>query len=153
MNGYPDWLINSTPSIQHALESITFVLSDDTNDDGQEFGRDITTKKPTSKKSPVVLPYIKGVRKQIRRVLKQYEALPAYFEPMNTLHQLLVRLKDKILKEQVVGPLWDIPCDSCDVSYTGKTERSSKARFFGAKKTQLHHLGGVTTYSYRQART
>ena len=53
MNGSPDWLINSIPSIQHALESTTSVLSDDTSDDGQEFGRDITTKKPTSKKSPV----------------------------------------------------------------------------------------------------
>ena len=89
----------------------------------------ITTKKPTSKKSPVVLSYFKGVREQIRRVFKQYDVLPAYFKPMNTLRQLLVRLKDKILKEHLVGPLWHIPCDSCDVPYTGKTERSSKARF------------------------
>ena len=48
---------------------------------------------------------------------KQYDVLPAYFKPMNTLRQLLVRLKDKILREHVVGPLWHIPCDSCDVPY------------------------------------
>ena len=36
MNGYPDWLINSILSIQHALESITFVISDDTGDNNQE---------------------------------------------------------------------------------------------------------------------
>ena len=56
MNGYPDILINSTHSIQPCLES-TSVLSDDMSDDGQETGRDTTTKKPTSKKSPVVLPF------------------------------------------------------------------------------------------------
>ena len=61
MNGYPDWLINSIPTIQTFLESKTSVFSSDTSDDGQETMRDTTTKRSTSKKSPVVLPYIKGV--------------------------------------------------------------------------------------------
>ena len=61
MTGYPDWLINSTPSIQPTLESTTSVLSGDTSDDGQETDRDPTTKKPISKKSPVVLLYMKAV--------------------------------------------------------------------------------------------
>ena len=47
MNGCPDWLINSTPSIQPTLESTTSVLSDDTSDDGQETDRDKTTKTST----------------------------------------------------------------------------------------------------------
>ena len=84
MNGYPDWLINSILTIQTSLESMTSVLSQDTCDNGQENDIDTTTKKPTSKKSPEVLPYIKGVSEQVRRVFKQY-ALQAYFKPMNTL--------------------------------------------------------------------
>ena len=36
VNGYPDSLINSIPTIQPSLESTTFVSSDDTSDDGQE---------------------------------------------------------------------------------------------------------------------
>ena len=61
MNGHPDWLINSIPTIQPSLENTTSVSSDDTSDDGQETEIDTTTKKPSSKKSPVVLPYIEGV--------------------------------------------------------------------------------------------
>ena len=44
---------------------------------------------------------------QIRRVFTQYE-VPAYFKPMNTLHQVFVRPKDKILNERVVGPVYHI---------------------------------------------
>ena len=70
MNGYPDWLINSIPSTQLSLESMTSsVLSNDTSDDGQDNVRDTTTNKPTSKKSPLVLS------KQIIRVFKQYDVL------------------------------------------------------------------------------
>ena len=50
---------------------------------------------------------------------------------MNTLCQVLARRKDKILKEGVVGPVYHIPCDSCDATYihVGERERSLKARF------------------------
>ena len=48
---------------------------------------------------------------------------------MNTLRHLMVRLKDKILKERVVGPVYHISCDSCNAYYTGETEKSLKARF------------------------
>ena len=55
--------------------------------------------------------------------------MAAYFKPINTIHQLLVRLEDKILKERVVGPVYHIPCDPCDASYIGETQRSLKVRF------------------------
>ena len=84
MNSYPDWLINSIPLPQPSLESTTSVLSNDTSDDGQETVIDKTTKKPTCKKSPVVLPYVKGVSEQIRRVFKQYD-VPAYFNPTSNI--------------------------------------------------------------------
>ena len=75
--------------------------------------------------------------------------LTAYCKPMNTLRQLLVRLKDRILKERVVGQVYHIPCGSCDASYSciGETERTLKARFL---ETWLHYLRSVTTCTYRQ---
>ena len=51
----------------------------------------------------------------------------AYFKPMNTLRQLFLRLKDKVLKEREVGPVYHIPYGLCDPSYIGETERSLKA--------------------------
>ena len=49
----------------------------------------------------------------------------AYIRPgCELLIKLLVRLKDKILKEQVMGLVYHIPCDSCDAFYIVKTERS-----------------------------
>ena len=91
-------LVSSMPSTQPSLQSTTSVHSNDTSDDDQDTVRDTTTKKPTGKTSPVVLPYIQGVVEQSRRVFKQYDVL-AYFKPLDTLHQSLVRPKDKILKE------------------------------------------------------
>ncbi len=38
-------------------------------------------------------------------------------------------LKDKILKEGVVGTVYHIPCDTCEASYIGETERSLKSKF------------------------
>ena len=52
-----------------------------------------------------------------------------YFKPSNTLRQLLVRPKDPVGKEKVVGPVYKIECDSCEATYIGETERSLKARF------------------------
>ena len=62
-----------------------------------------------------------------------------FFKPVNTLLQSLARQKDKILKEQVVGPVYHIPCDSCDASYIGKTEKLLKALFWE------HRRPGCTT--------
>ncbi len=47
----------------------------------------------------------------------------------SSIKQLLVRPKDKILKERVVGPVYHTPCDICEASYIGETERSLKSRF------------------------
>ena len=72
MNSYLDWLINSIPTIHPSLESTTSVSGEDTCNDVRETEMDTTNKKPTSKKSPEVLPYIR-VSEQMRRV-------PAYFK-------------------------------------------------------------------------
>ena len=71
---------------------------------------------------------MKGVPEQVRRVMKGY-GLKVYFTPTNTLRQILVRSKDKVIKERVVCPVYHITCNNCDDSYTGETGRSLKARF------------------------
>jgi len=77
---------------------------------------------------PVVIPYVKGVSEHIRRVLHRYN-VQAFFKPVNTLRQFLVRPKDPIDKQRVIGPVYQIKCNDCDASYVGETERSLKARF------------------------
>ena len=80
------------------------------------------------KKFPVVIPYIRSFSEQLRRVFGGY-GVPAYFKPTNTLRQILVRPKDPLKKEQVVGPVYHINCNSCEADYVGESERSLKARF------------------------
>ena len=48
---------------------------------------------------------------------------------LSSIRQLLVRPKDKIDKERVVGPVYQINCTNCNTFYIGETERSLKARF------------------------
>ncbi|XP_074656696.1 uncharacterized protein LOC141909911 [Tubulanus polymorphus] len=80
------------------------------------------------RKRSVVVPYVKGMSEQIRRVMKDYN-ISVYFKPVNTLRQLLVRPKDPVPKERITGPVYHVKCESCDASYVGETERSSRARF------------------------
>ena len=77
------------------------------------------------KKYPVVLPYVKGVSKQLRRVFRSFD-IPAYFKLTNTLWQLLVQPKDKVNKGKVVGSVYHISCDDCDVVPLLKSAGSTK---------------------------
>ena len=63
MKGHPEWLIYIITTTEPSLESTTGVCvsSDNTSDDTRENEIETTHKKPTSKKSLVVLPYIQGV--------------------------------------------------------------------------------------------
>ena len=54
---------------------------------------------------PVVIPYVKGVSEHIRRVLHRYN-VQAFFKPVNTLRQFLVRPKDPIDKQRVIGHVY-----------------------------------------------
>ena len=80
------------------------------------------------KRQPIVIPYVKDVSEQLRRIFKQYD-IPAFFKPVNTIRQQLVRPKDPISKEKVCGPIYHIPCSKCDATYIGETERSLRTRF------------------------
>lgn len=63
--------------------------------------------KGKTKKFPVVISYLKSVSKNLRGVFNQH-GVPLFFKPSNTLRQLLVRAKDKIQKEKMVGPMYHI---------------------------------------------
>ena len=63
-----------------------------------------------------------------------------YFMPTNTLRQILMWPKDKVIKERVVCPIYHISCDSCDDSYIEETQRSLKARFSEHKRPSSVNL-------------
>ena len=113
VNGYPEWLFKDTVAKKTNR-------SKNTN----------TVQQKECKKLPVVIPYIKGVSEKLRGAYGQF-GVPTYFKPANTLRQLLVRPKDPLNKERVVGPVYHITCefDQCDDDYIGETERSLKARY------------------------
>ena len=139
VNRYPDWLIDRVDS--HETEDNINEDSEGQNSESGDQSREVEAVRgvpEVKKKYPVVIPYIKGVSEQLRRVYKQYN-VPAFFKPSNTLRQLLVRPKDKLGKEKVVGPVYEISCENCEAKYIGETERSLKARF------QEHRRPSTTT--------
>ena len=69
-----------------------------------------------TKKFPVVIPYIKSFCHEIRRIFGQYN-IPTYFTSTNTLKQLFVMLKNPVEKDSVIGPVWQIKCESCKASF------------------------------------
>ena len=112
VNGYPEWLFK------------------DSVKDKTKKGSGKPVQKSDRKTPPVVIPYIKGVSEKLRSAFGRF-GVATYFKPANTLRQLLVRPKDPISKERVVGPVYHIPCqdEGCGDDYIGETERSLKARF------------------------
>ena len=140
VNGYPDWmLVDSRMSDQWDS-----VEEEEDGRDGKEEKEvkqraPATAKSPegprvpvTKKKYPVVLPYVRGVLEQLRRVLRPFN-IPAYFKPTNTLLQCLVWPKDKVEKGKVVGPVYHITCDDSEATYIGETERVLKTRNTGER--------------------
>ena len=115
-NGYPDWILRE--------------LRDDNSDEGAVKRLELvkeTSDKERNKKISVVIPYIKGFSEQIRLVLGKY-SIPTYFKPTNTLRQLLVKPKDPVDKENVVGLVYKIKCEECEALYVGETERSLQSK-------------------------
>ena len=66
---------------------------------------------------------MKEVSEQLRRVMKGY-GLKVYFKPIDTLRQILVRPKDKVIKERAVCLVYYISCDNCDDLHLGDGEVS-----------------------------
>jgi hypothetical protein len=134
LNGYPDWITKdvATPAQAILEEEVDATLGAEgvgtVAGDPQPGDPPPAEPNPQKRRRPIVIPYVKGFSEEYRRILKGYET-PVYFKPTNTLRQLLVRPKDKIIKERVVGPVYKIKCEDCEDSYIGETERSLKTRF------------------------
>ena len=63
------------------------------------------------------------------------------------LRKLLVKPKDPLSKENVVGTLYKIKCEECEAVHVGETERSLTARFddIGDLALPLQRLQNTST--------
>ena len=115
MNDYPAWmLVKENGERKKNLREIQ--------------GHDEAFSTSGKRRIPVKIPYIHGLSEQVWRLYKNYN-IPAYYKPFNTLCQQLVRPKDPVPKERVVGPIYHVSCEDCGKDYIGETKRSFKARF------------------------
>ena len=94
-NGYPKWILRDLKEENNSDSEKEVETSGETME---------TSVNERSKKILVVIPYVKGFSEQMRRVFGKYGS-PTYFKPTNTLRQLLVKPKDPVSKENVVGPV------------------------------------------------
>ena len=112
MNGYPRKLIENPPQSTQAQPS-----------------QDVTASIPTV----VTIPYVINTSEAIRRILTTL-GIKRTFQPINTLKQLLVHLKDPIPKEDKAGVVYQFPCSNCPQTYIGQTGRTLGQRLKEHKK-------------------
>ena len=70
----------------------------------------------------VVLPYVKGTRDPIKRVLSNYNIKDA-LKSHQTIGSLFPKPKDPVSKDQTRGAIYSIPCQDCDKHFIRKTKR------------------------------
>ena len=75
------------------------------------------------KRFPVVIPYVKGKSKQLRRGITGC-GLKLYVKPTKTLRKILLNPKKKLINERIVCPVYHISCNNCDDLYTGEVSES-----------------------------
>ena len=77
-------------------------------------------------KATAVLPYVKGLSKQLRRCLQQ-QGVRVVFKSETTLRSQLVRTKDAVDPAKKDGVVYRILCE-CGEVYIGETERPMQDR-------------------------
>ena len=97
---------------------------------GEAQGRDEAFSTSGKRNIPVKILYICGPLRADSAAVQELQH-PCVLQAFNTLRQQLVRPKDLVPKERVVGPIYHVSCEDCgkDYMYIGETERSFKARF------------------------
>ena len=70
--------------------------------------------------SMVVLPYIKRVTEQLKRVFAKHK-FATLVKPHQTLWNILVHPKDKIKTEDESGVVYRVSCKNCKQVYIGET--------------------------------
>ena len=78
-------------------------------------------------RASVTLPYISGVNKRIRRVMKK-RGITTPAKPYRTIRQTLVHPKDRVKDEDKCGVVYHVPCLSCPQVYIGETGRKLSVR-------------------------
>ena len=88
--------------------------------------RKVQTETPTHIDS-VVVPYIKVVSDQIRRVLHKHR-IRTVFKPHNTIGSIFKKPKDRAPQERIAGVVYKVKCNDCNFTYVGESKRSWASR-------------------------
>ena len=94
--------------------------------------------KEEKSKDMVVLPYMKSVTEQLKRVFGKHR-LGTSVKPHQTICSVLVHPKDKIPKEDQTGVVYKIECKNCNKVYIEETGRKISTRM-KEHKTEVEDL-------------
>ncbi|CAH8593030.1 unnamed protein product [Schistosoma guineensis] len=78
-------------------------------------------------KYTVVIPYRSETSEEIKRILNKHD-IRVYFRANNTLRSTLVKVKDKLAKEEQQNIVYEIRCHDCNATYVGETSRQLNVR-------------------------
>ena len=79
------------------------------------------------KKTPVALPYIKGLSEKLQRIFRQH-GIQSFHKPFNSLRSMIVKPKDNSEKMKKCGVVYSVKCGTCDKEYIGETARALGTR-------------------------
>ena len=79
------------------------------------------------RKTPVALPYIKGLSEKLQRIFRQH-GIPSFHKPFNNIRSQIVKPKDNSEKLKKCGVVYSVKCGMCDKEYIGETVRSLGTR-------------------------
>jgi hypothetical protein len=132
--GYPAWTVKAT---KKAVEEKKKKVKS-------------TAEKKEKNKGHVTIPYVKGTSERLRRVFKSHR-IGTSFRPINKISQLIIHPKDKILKEEKCGVVYEVTCKNCDKSYIGETSRKLCTRIAEHRKDfETSSTSGVNTRASRK---
>ena len=73
-----------------------------------------------------VLPYVHGIGKKIQRMFNELD-IKVVLKPYNTIANY-VPSPNNLVKEELSGLIYQVPCAKCNLIYIGQTKRSLKSR-------------------------
>ena len=79
------------------------------------------------KKTPVALPYIKGLSEKLQRIFRQH-GISSFHKPFNNLRSFIVKPKDSCEKMKKCGVVYSVKCGTCEKEYIGETARALGTR-------------------------
>ena len=86
----------------------------------------------------VVLPYMKGVTEQLKRVFTK-QSIATSVKAHETIRNVLLHPKNKIEKEDQTRVVYKIGCNNCSSVYIGETGRKLSTRM-NEHKTNVQEL-------------